>query len=112
MLWRANDHARHLAVRTGTAEPVLERHIMIAPRASSSLGSVSVAMRAGTPTFDPSHTAEAATPAMTRTAIRSMALAIKVPPFHHGILRGRRITHAPHQPGQVDPKRPAKPQSP
>ena len=36
MLWRTNDHARHLAVRTGTAEPVLERHLMIAPRASSS----------------------------------------------------------------------------
>jgi hypothetical protein len=31
-VWRADDHARHLAVRTGAAEPVLERHLMIAPR--------------------------------------------------------------------------------
>ena len=50
---------------------------MIAPRASSSLGSVSVTMRAGTPTFDPSHTGGSSHSSDDTTAIRSMAPAIK-----------------------------------
>ncbi|WP_348627202.1 transposase [Mesorhizobium sp. WSM2561] len=52
MLRRADDHARHLAMRTGAAEPLLERHLLITPGTSSSLGSASVNMRAGTPTHD------------------------------------------------------------
>ena len=47
MLWRTDDHARHLAVRTGAAEPFLERHLMIAPSVSSSLCPASVTMGAG-----------------------------------------------------------------
>jgi hypothetical protein len=91
---------------------VLERHIMIAPRASSSLGSVSVAMRAGTPTFDPSHTGGSSHSSDDTHGNPIDGACHQGSAFHHGILRGRRITHAPHQPGEVDPKRPAKPQSP
>src|SRR5690606_12012398 len=55
MLWRADDHARRLAMRTGTARPVLVGHLMIADGASSSPCSASVTMGAGTPTLGPSH---------------------------------------------------------
>jgi hypothetical protein len=54
-LRRTDDHARHLAVRTGAAEPFLERHLMIAPGASSSPCSASVAMGVGAPTLGSSH---------------------------------------------------------
>jgi hypothetical protein len=45
---RPDGHAHRLAVRTIAAEPFLERNLMIAPGASTSPGSVPVAMRVGT----------------------------------------------------------------
>ena len=84
---------------------------MIMPGTSTSPMAPPDAMRAGTPTRNPRTRLEAASRAIEAqqpadgTRYQGSA-------FHHGILRRRRITNVIHQPGEVDPSAPVRPQSP
>lgn len=85
---------------------------MITPGASVSPGSVSVAMRAGTPTLVPPHKAASSQPGDRRHCSLSDGSRHHGSAFHHAILRCRRIVNALHQPGEDDPDHSSRPQSP
>jgi hypothetical protein len=85
---------------------------MITPGASTSPGTVSVAMRAGTPTFVPPHKAASSQPGDRRHCNLSDGSRHHGSAFHRAILRCGRIVNALHQPGEDDPDRSSRLQSP
>lgn len=85
---------------------------MITPGASTSPGSVSVAMRAGTSTLGPPHKAASSQPGDRKHCSLSDGSRHPGSVFHRTILRCRRIVNALHQPGTDDPGRSSRLQSP
>lgn len=85
---------------------------MITPGASTSPGSVSVAMRAGTSTLGPPHKAASSQPGDRRHCSLSDGSHHHSSAFHRAILRYGRIVNALHQHGEDDPDRSSRLQSP
>jgi hypothetical protein len=85
---------------------------MITPGASTSPGTVSVAMGAGTPTLVPPHKTACSQPGDGRHCSVSDGSRHHGSAVHRAILRCGRIVNALHQPGEDDPDRSSRLQSP
>lgn len=85
---------------------------MITPGASVLLGSASVAIRAGTPIFNPPQNASRTQAGNERRRGQFRGNRCQGSAVHHAILRCRRIPKVLHQPGQDNPDRPSRLQSP
>lgn len=85
---------------------------MTTPGASTSPGTVPVAMRAGTPILVPPHKAASRQPGDRRHWSLSDGSHHHSSAFHRAILRYGRIVNALHQHGEDDPDRSSRLQSP
>lgn len=85
---------------------------MTTPGASTSPGTVSVAMGAGTPTLVPPHKAASRQSGDRRHCSLSDGSRHHGSVFHRAILRCGRIVNALHQPGEDDPDRSSRLQFP
>jgi hypothetical protein len=81
---------------------------MIAPGASTSPDSASVAMRAGTPIFDPPHKAASTQAGGGERRGQSRRGLHQDSTIHRAIVRWKRITETLHLHGEDDPDRPSR----